>query len=339
MITLPVRMKILPFFLSVLFALVLLTSCLAETSPGASTTAVLETPSPFLPQVSPTTTIELASAVEAASDDPVAAETRPPQATETAFQPSPSPTALICGERQGRVERHELVVKEGNPALGFRVYLPPCFDNLNNARYPVLYMIHGQSFNDDQWVRLGIAEAADELIVQKRSPPFMIVMPHEKNTYADIFTTPFPGSVVDGLVPWIDETYPTCAHRTCRAIGGLSRGGAWALHLGFTRWDLFGAVGLHSTPPFIGDPDRFPRWIKEIPTDEIPRIYMDTGRHDYYIAPTVEFEALLVQLQVPHEWYLFKGTHEEAYWAAHIGDYLRWYTQPWQDMRDELTGP
>jgi enterochelin esterase-like enzyme len=218
---------------------------------------------------------------------------------------------------------------DSGPPLGFRVYLPPCFDQNAAARYPVLYMIHGQSFNDDQWVRLGIAEAADALINQKQAPPFLIVMPYEKNSYANIYETPFRTAVVEWLVPWIDSRYPTCARRECRAIGGLSRGGAWALHFGFTRWDLFSAVGLHSTPPFIGDPNRFPGWLKAIPPDQIPRIYMDTGRHDYYLAPTTEFEALLVQLQVPHEWYLFTGTHNEEYWSAHVGDYLRWYTASW----------
>jgi S-formylglutathione hydrolase FrmB len=61
-----------------------------------------------------------------------------------------------CLAQQGRVERHEVAFVAGGPLLGFRVYLPPCFDPNENARYPVLYMIHGQSFNDDQWVRLGI---------------------------------------------------------------------------------------------------------------------------------------------------------------------------------------
>jgi len=34
-------------------------------------------------------------------------------------------------------------------------------------------------------------------------------------------------------------------------------------------------------------------------------------------------------LNIPHEWHLFTGYHEEAYWQSHLEQYLRWYTQDW----------
>ena len=36
---------------------------------------------------------------------------------------------------------------EGRPPFVFRVYFPPCFGEDASIRYPVLYMIHGQTFN------------------------------------------------------------------------------------------------------------------------------------------------------------------------------------------------
>jgi enterochelin esterase-like enzyme len=242
---------------------------------------------------------------------------------------TPTMTPAPCMESAGHIVLQEVVFAEGRPPFAFRVYLPPCMGVEDDVRYPVLYMIHGQSFNDDQWERLGIGEAADALIVEGKAPPFIIVMPRENNTYQDIYASSFPVDVVDYLIPWVDRTYPTCTARDCRAIGGLSRGGAWALHLGFTRWELFGSVGLHSTPPFIGDPGRFPGWLREIPPDQLPRLYLDTGHRDWWIRPTTEFEALLVQMNVPHEWNLFEGTHDEVYWSANVRDYLEWYTLPW----------
>ena len=110
---------------------------------------------------------------------------------------------------------------------------------------------------EDQWDRLGLDEAADAMIMANEAPPFLIVMPLEVNTYEDIYTASFSKDLVEGLVPWMDANYSTCAERTCRAIGGLSRGGAWALRLGFLHWDIFGSVGLHSTPPFTADPNQF----------------------------------------------------------------------------------
>ncbi len=241
----------------------------------------------------------------------------------------PSATLPPCLSDRGQIESHTLEFSNPAQPLTFRVYLPPCYGVDAGVRYPVLYLIHGQTYTEDQWDRLGVDEVADTMIAAKEIPPFLVVMPLEANTFEDIFSASFGLDLVDGLVPWIDANYLTCAERTCRAIGGLSRGGAWALRLGFIHWDIFGAIGLHSTPPFIGDPNRLPAWLNEIPPDQLPRVYMDTGKRDGYINSTSEFESMLVRYAVPHEWYLFNGTHEEAYWSAHVPDYLVWYTQPW----------
>lgn len=189
-------------------------------------------------------------------------------------------------------------------------------------------MIHGQTYQDDQWERLGIGSAADALIAAGQAP-FLIVMPREPDTFADIYVSSFSHDVTDGLIPWIDANYPTCSERSCRAIGGLSRGGAWALHLGITHWDLFGAIGLHSTPPFNTTPGMLATWLQEIPADQLPRIYIDIGRNDPYLYMANALETQLVENNVPHEWYLFTGSHNEEYWSSHVSDYLQWYAQPW----------
>lgn len=286
----------------------------------------------------------------------IPADTATPPATPTPFQantptarpsasPTPAFTATItpspmpegCLEPSGRIEVMEIPSNISRYPISFRVYFPPCFDTMPDRRYPVLYMIHGQTFKDDQWDRLGLDEAADALITGGQAPPFMIVMPLERNTFEDVSISPFAGDLIDTLIPWIDENYPTCTDRSCRAIGGLSRGGAWALRLGFKHWELFGAIGLHSTPPFIGDPNQLPYWLREIPEGQLPRIWMDSGTLDWWIKPTREFEALLTHYQVPHEWNNYEGgTHEETYWSAHVHDYLLWYTAGWEEVSESL---
>ncbi len=277
------------------------------------------------------TPFQVASSTSRPTITPTSTITPTPTITLTPT-PVPSPTALPCQEQHGQIEAKEEVVRDGRPPLAFRVYFPPCFAQGPTARYPVLYMIHGQTFDDGQWERLGIGTAADALIDAKEAPPFLIVMPQENDTYEDIYLAGFSRDVTDGLLPWIDAAYPTCAERQCRAIGGLSRGGAWALHLGFTRWELFGAVGLHSTPPFNTDPQQFPIWLESIPPDQLPRVWMDTGSRDAFLAYTSAFEEELQKYDVPHEWYLNNGIHEEAYWSAHVKEYLEWYTRPWKDL-------
>ncbi|RPI80997.1 MAG: hypothetical protein EHM41_21540 [Chloroflexi bacterium] len=215
--------------------------------------------------------------------------------------------------------------------MPFRVYLPPCYDRETEISYPVLYLIHGQSYNDDQWDRLGADEAADRLISRGETPPFLIVMPRDRELNTQPDTNMFGESVVTELVPWIDEHYRTLPEREYRAVGGLSRGGGWALHIALKDWQHFGALGTHSLAIFWDDTYHIKRWLSEIPQDQMPRIYMDIGHRDRssLMESNIWFEDLLTQRGIPHEWHLFTGYHEEKYWQEHVEEYLRWYTEAW----------
>ncbi len=135
--------------------------------------------------------------------------------------------------------------------------------------------------------------------------------------------------LVESLIPYVDEHYRTLPDREYRAVGGLSRGASWSVHLGLSRWELFGTIGAHSLPVFWEDTRYIRTWLDSIPREELPRIYMDTGENDYLIRSTLWFEGLLTEKGIPHEWYLFPGYHEEAYWESHVEKYLRFYTAEW----------
>jgi enterochelin esterase-like enzyme len=214
-------------------------------------------------------------------------------------------------------------------ALKFKVYLPPCYSQQPPAGYPVLYMLHGMNNNDQQWIRIGATSAADTLISSGEAPPFLIVMPQEDNWAIDADDTNYGKAVVTALVPWIDQQYATCAARLCRAIGGLSRGSGWAIRLGLTYPDVFGAIGAHSLSPFDGDYDDLPTWMGAIPAASAPRLYIDIGDADISLGFAKVFEAQITKLNFAHEWHIFEGGHNEAYWSAHVMDYLKWYTQAW----------
>jgi len=215
-----------------------------------------------------------------------------------------------------------------NHPLAFRVYLPPCYGVDPTLRYPVLYLLNGQTFTDDQWDRLGADETASALISAGELPPFLIVMPHDAGWRRPDMDG-FDEALVEALVPWIDTHYPTRPEREYRAIGGLSRGAAWAVHLGLSRWDLFGSVGAHSLALFWADIPYLSPWIDAIPTASLPRFFLDAGRKDPDLVSIQEFEQLLSEKHVPHTWRLFTGYHDETYWSAHVEGYLRFYGEEW----------
>jgi enterochelin esterase-like enzyme len=212
--------------------------------------------------------------------------------------------------------------------MAVKVYLPPCYTQQAGRRYPVLYLLHGHNFTNDQWDRIGADETASRLIRDGEIPPFIIIMPYDQSL-TNPQDSPFEKVFLQTLMPWVDKTYRTIPDRTYRAIGGLSRGGAWAIHLGLSEWKRFGSIGLHSGFYFSGEGEVTRRWLKEIPVNLLPRIYIDIGSDDHLRQPNEELEDLLVNLQIPHEWYVFPGRHEEDYWKKHIEQYLRWYAAPW----------
>jgi enterochelin esterase-like enzyme len=190
--------------------------------------------------------------------------------------------------------------------------------------------MHGQTFNDDQWDRLGADETMNELIAAGEIPPFIIVMPFD----ADHNTPPpqnlFGETFLYDLIPRIDADYRTIPDREHRAIGGLSRGGNWAIHIGLSYWGFFSSIGAHSTPTFVTDgPGVIRGWLAEIPLEEFPRLYMDAGEDDIWLNYTLQLEELFNQENIPHEWYLRPGQHNETYWESNVEQYLRWYAENW----------
>ena len=213
--------------------------------------------------------------------------------------------------------------------LIYSIYLPPCYSFDLNIRYPVLYLLHGQGYTEDQWVRLGAASSADQMINSGETPPFMMVFPLDSSTKQPSETN-FEEVFTHLLLPAIDDNYRTLTTSAFRAIGGISRGGAWALHLGLNHPDLFGTIGGHSASIFYSDDNALQRSLLTMPASQMPRIWLDAGDRDVELALIVPFEAFLTENDIPHEWHEYVGSHDEKYWSAHVDEYLEWYAQDWR---------
>ncbi len=241
----------------------------------------------------------------------------------------PSSTVLGCQETHGHFEFHSFQTQHMTHPLEFRVFLPPCYGIDESKKYPVLYLLHGQSYNDDQWDRLGADEALDALIASGEVVPFIIVMPRESNYMINQWQSRYAPALAEELIPWMEAHYSVCSQRACRAIGGLSRGAAWAMRIGLIYWQTFGAIGAHSLAPFIGDFNEATIWFRQIPAGKYPRIWIDAGDRDFIKDDAWHFKHRLDEYDVPNEWYVFPGSHTEKYWSAHVSDYLKWYAIAW----------
>ncbi len=266
---------------------------------------------------------------------PPTATPLPPTATVTPLPRVPTPTAtpLTCLSQPGSLDRGEIPT-QGVPT-SFIVYLPPCYDHFADQRYPVVYLLNGIAIPTDpfpvgeQWLQIGAATAADELIHAGDAAPFIIVLPEDRYWYTQQGAY-FGQFLINDIIPYIDSHYRTVSDRSHRALGGLSRGGGWALEIGLTRWDLFGSIGLHSPAIRSEDAPNLETWIRDIPLDQWPRLSIDLGDNDRERGTTTQLEDLLSRYQVPHEWHLNQGEHDMVYWSAHVKEYMQWYADGFQ---------
>jgi len=259
-----------------------------------------------------------------------------PTVTIAATQPPPSPipatptaTPLACLAEPGLIKQD--VVQTTNPPQQFIIYLPPCYESFVDQRFPVLYLLHGQTYTQDQWVRLGAPIIADQLIHANESLPFIMVFPDDR--YWNSEAGPgFGARFINDLIPYVDKNYRTLADRGHRSLGGLSRGGGWTVQLGLEHPELFGALGLHSPAIFKDDAPYVERIIQSIPQETRPNLWLDIGDSDMELNSNLLFEDILTRNNYLHKFHRFSGDHTEIYWNAHAEAYLRWYTQAWQEV-------
>jgi len=245
-------------------------------------------------------------------------------------------TPQSCNEEKGTLQDLTIPSSVLGEEIRVKVYLPACYDEKSSRRYSVLYMLHGQSSLEDQWVRVGLFEKMDELVQKGIVEPFIIVLPNELRSNLDTNQSPFGDALLQDVIPYVDAQYNTCSERVCRAIGGLSRGGNWAVHLGFAHPELFKAVGAHSTPLFYGEITNIIRAVEDpARVGLLPVVFIDVGHKDPDRDDVIYFLTTIQQLPIQYQFYEYLGYHDEVYWSAHAADYLKFYNSELVPPRDQ----
>jgi enterochelin esterase-like enzyme len=273
----------------------------------------LETPAPTpTPTLTPTAT---------PTPSPTSTQMPIPTLTPTpTLTPSPTLTPTpACTETAGRLERRTYFSQTAGDEQPYRVYL-----------------LHGWPYDDAHWDGLGVADAADAGIAGGRLPPFIIVLPGgSERLYVNTSggDRSFEGQVINDLVPHVDGTYRTWANREGRAIGGISRGGVWALEIAMMHPDLFGTVGGHSPALSVNlaPPPYDPFYLLGRPGVAALRIYLDAGDADWSRKSTQALHEAMDKQGIVHEFVVHPGRHENGLWAENVAEYLAFYTAGWRN--------
>jgi enterochelin esterase-like enzyme len=256
-----------------------------------------------------------------------ASPTVPPLPTVTPWSTkTPTPTPLACWVEGGTLTADTVPTTLLKNPVEMLVYLPPCYADLPETDYPVIYLIHGQSFDQTQWGRLGFTALMDAYLSSGFSTPYIIVMPYVAD-WGGPDSVPFGRAMIEEVIPYIEAHYRARPEREWRKVGGISRGASWALHLGLKYWDQFSAVGGHSAPVFYDDAPYVPGWLDAIPPGQAPAIFLDYAVSDQ--GPIRDSSNYLMaeldNLGIPYTFSSGPGSHTEDYWSSRMEDYFLFY--------------
>jgi enterochelin esterase-like enzyme len=246
------------------------------------------------------------------------------------------------GVAPARVEAETIDSETLGRSLPYLVFLPPGYDTDRGARYPVLYLLHGMGGGYWEWTEYGVFETAERLIREGAIPPLLIVLPEGEQSYWVDHTDGGPAwgtYVARDLVGEIDRRYRTLTDREHRAVGGNSMGAVGALQLALNYPAVFGVAGAHSPtlrgrdslPSYFGDQAYFEAhdpvslMMKGPETARGVRLWLDVGEGDYFLGTVTAISDRLDALEIPHEFNVWPGPHDDEYWRGNVERYLRFY--------------
>lgn len=258
-----------------------------------------------------------------------------PMATVKAVVARPLP-ATSC-RANGQVVRGQWASEVFSRSQEYALYLPPCYDEEGNTtHYPVIYLFHGWPMDENHWITLGVVGTADRLINSGQLPPFIIALPRGDKEGIYNHTSggdrSFEGAITNEFIPFIDRKYRTLRQSTYRAIGGISRGGVWALEIAFRHPDLFASVGAHSAALGVNlaAADFDPFDLAPTAPIESLRFFIDSGASDWTRTTSAQLSKILEARHIPHTYTLAPGDHLDSYWSTQVEAYLKFYAAPWK---------
>jgi S-formylglutathione hydrolase FrmB len=140
------------------------------------------------------------------------------------------------------------IVHSSVDGLELNVLLPADYADSGTRRYPVLYLFHALSYNENVWLEQTDLEQFTKPFTGDRG--VIVVTPDggPNGGYRDWYdgSEQWETYHIDRLIPYVDSHFRTIADRAHRAIAGFSIGGYGATHYAARHPDLFTAVGSFS---------------------------------------------------------------------------------------------
>lgn len=242
--------------------------------------------------------------------------------------------------------------------VSYSVYLPSDY-NTSKRNYPVLYLLHGYTDNETNWIQMGqVKTIADRAIANEEAVPMIIVMPDAWDTwYVNQYDgkVPYEDMFFEELIPYMEKIYRVRSNQESRAIAGLSMGGYGSFLYSLHHPDMFCACAPLSAAVFDdsvmdtrkakshkdlfnrlfgpGDEHWHKNSVEKILSDwdenKLPNIryYIDCGDKDGLLDGNFQVHQIMRQKNIKHEFRVRGGGHSWTYWRTALPEVLKFVSQ------------
>lgn len=220
------------------------------------------------------------------------------------------------------------------------VYTPPGYDQ-STARYPVLYLLHGNGEAQNGWVMNGRANIIlDNLIADRKAVPMLVVMPQGHALQGagvgpleripgetSMFSERFPKDLLDEVIPLVEKRFRVQANADRRAIAGLSMGGGQALTIGLANTDRFHYVLGYSAAvggQFVNPEETLQkqRAAAALTNSRLKLLWISVGRQDFLFQSNKKFSEDLTAAGVKVSYRETEGAHVWSVWRKNLNETL-----------------
>lgn len=233
----------------------------------------------------------------------------------------------------------------------YNVFVPKTFYTDPDAKFPVLYLLHGMNDTHMGWPTRGhVKDVMDQLTASGDAAEMIIVTPNaggqagvEWNGYFNMPGWNYEDFFFNELMPTVEAKYRAEGTRGKRAIAGLSMGGGGCVSYAQRHPELFCAAyamsALMDTPDF-GQPapaadatDKVSLLTKAVnslscikyvqnadePAKQNLRSlawFVDCGDDDFLLPRNIEFTQAMRMAGIPCEFRVRDGGHTWEYWHS-----------------------
>ena len=218
------------------------------------------------------------------------------------------------------------------------IYTPPNYDK-STAKYPVLYLLHGNGEAFNGWVMNGRANTiVDNLIADKKAQPMIVVMPQGHALQAPnvgplvriegesgMFSPRFPKELLEEVVPLVERNYRVIANADNRAIAGLSMGGGQALSIGLAHPEQFHYV-LGFSAAIGGQFLNIDQTVQSVLANpaaanaKFHLLWISVGRQDFLFGPDRQLAKVLTDGGVKNTYRETEGAHVWSVWRNNLNE-------------------